>query len=164
MAEEIKFLEVEQEKLDFERERHARDQWWQEDRLINQRLTWLLTSHGVIGAGYAWVKHRISEITVDLAKPIYDFRLLEALQYYQKQLIELADLLKILGSAVSVLVLIGIASALWAQHKLQKVHYPQYRLYVTTRSTIGGHGTALLMPLLCLGAWMWIGDVSSSIS
>src|SRR6185312_17423895 len=100
MAGNTELLELEREKLDFERECHARDRWWQEDRLINQRLTWLLTSHGVIGAGYAWLKHRISEIHVEvvgLQECKDKLQLLNAKLHYKEQLVELSDLLVVLG-------------------------------------------------------------------
>jgi hypothetical protein len=159
MAGETEFLELEREKLDFERERHARDQWWQEDGLVNQRLTWLLTSQGVIGAGYAWLRHRIAEITVELAKKDADLKLLDAQKHYRQLLTELSDLLVALGFAVSLLILIGIGSAIWAQHVLQKQHYPRCRLYITRVTTIGGHLAALAFPLLCIITWWGISGV-----
>ena len=42
-----------------------KDYWWHENDLINQRITWLLTSHSLLCAGFAWLKYRIAEITFD---------------------------------------------------------------------------------------------------
>jgi hypothetical protein len=50
------------EQLDLEIQKHARQRWWHEDHLVNQRTTWLLTTQAVLGAAYGYVQNRIAEI------------------------------------------------------------------------------------------------------
>ena len=45
-------LSLECGRLDLEVERTAHARWWQEDSLVNQRLTWLLYSQTVLLAVY----------------------------------------------------------------------------------------------------------------
>jgi hypothetical protein len=149
------FGKLEKEKLDLEREKHACKRWWQEDQLIHQRLSWLLTSHGVIGAGYAWLKHRIAEVGVELATIKCDPVLLEAQEAYRDQLIGLSEALVLIGLTISVLILLGVGSALWAQYILQG-KYNMYELSVSKHTTRGGYVSALAMPIVCICAWVWI--------
>jgi hypothetical protein len=41
------------------------------EELINQRLGWLLTAQGVIGAGCAWLMQWIAEIATEIAVGVY---------------------------------------------------------------------------------------------
>ena len=139
---------LEERRLAFDRERHARERWWREDELVNQRTTWLLTTQAVLGTAYGFVRYRIAEITHrNLAKTPYDYdpdRYLDTLRLFANCLVAIG----IVGSIVS---LIGIYAAHQAQRALQR-HYGDY-LGVSPTTTLMGHWTALATPLLFIVAW-----------
>ncbi len=57
---------VDQERLLFEREKHANEQWWRGDTAVAQRLVWLFAVQGLLGGGYAYLKNQqLAQIAVE---------------------------------------------------------------------------------------------------
>lgn len=134
-------------------ERHARERWWHEEELINQRLGWLLTAQGVIGAGYAWLMHRIAEIATEVAKaPSAEIR--SALSAYRERLIELSGALWGIGVVMAAFVFVGVLAAVFAQRSLREHyrHHP-FQLGISAGTTIAGQAVAVSVPLVCMLAW-----------
>lgn len=133
----------------FDRERHARERWWREDELVNQRTTWLLTTQAVLGTAYGFVRYRIAEITHwDFAKGPIDYvagPYLETLGLFAYYLVCIG----ITGSSVS---FVGILAAHQAQRSLRR-QFPEFSLGVTPFVTLVGHMTALATPFLFIVAW-----------
>lgn len=133
----------------FDRERHARERWWREDELVNQRTTWLLTTQAVLGTAYGFVRYRIAEIAHRNPDKIpYDYdadRYLETLGLF-------AGCLVAIGMVGSIVSFFGI----WAAHRAQKAlqaHYTEFNLGVSPSTTRMGHWTARSTPLLFIIAW-----------
>lgn len=137
-------------RLAFEKEVHGRERWWREDELINQRTTWLLTTQAVLGTAYGFVRYRIAELThQNLAKGLPDFDL----KPYLETLRVFATCLVTIGIVSSLVTLMGIFAAQWAQKFLQK-QYGRH-LGVNPLTTRLGHLTALATPSLFIIAWAW---------
>lgn len=63
--EDAKF-QLDTEKLQFERQKHMRERWWQEGAVISHRLNWLLASQAVLGGAYLYLSQRIAFIATSL--------------------------------------------------------------------------------------------------
>lgn len=134
----------------------ARDRWRHEDELINQRLTWLLSAHALLGAGYAWLRYRVAEVRLDLAaqdKPPQSLR--DEVPRYLAQLDELMGFLALVGLGVTLLVGLGIVAACMAQNRLKRDH-PGLALGVSRLTTNLGRCTALAVPAACLLGWVHV--------
>lgn len=135
-------------------EHHARERWWREEELIKQRLGWLLSAHAVVGAGYGWLRHRIAETAVDIARAPDAPALQASLTAYAATLRQLSEALWWIGIVASLFVLLGVAAAIAAQRAIQ-THYRPYgvQLGVSPFTTIAGHATAVALPVLCIIGW-----------
>jgi hypothetical protein len=146
--------------LSFDVEQHARQRWWHEEDLIRDRITWLLTSHGVIGAGYAWLKHRSAELVVEVARAGKDDALRASLEAYRVRIDDLSLGLWWIGIVVSIFVLFGVGAAVAAQYQLRKQYDgADFKLGVSSVTTWLGQAVALALPALCLVGWKIARDV-----
>ena len=154
-------LELEAEKLHFEREKFAHSRWWQEDSLVNNRLTWLLQSQVILFAAFGLLAKdqsnsgsviaSISAATsasgasggsAAIAKPL-SVALVLALPY--------------LGVLVCFIIAIGVRAAWLAQEHLQKdARLLGIQLGVSTVTTRGGRAPGYLLPLAFSAAWGWL--------
>jgi hypothetical protein len=66
-------FDVERNTYKLEANKHTQERWWQEDELVNQRTTWLLTTQGVLGTAYGFLVYRIAEVkyTVVWPRPVF---------------------------------------------------------------------------------------------
>jgi hypothetical protein len=138
-----------QETYKLEASKHAHDRWWQEDELVNQRTTWLLTTQGVLGTAYGFLLYRIAEVK-------YTVELQEKLEagLYIDALTTLANIVALIGSGSAFVSFIGILAACIAQHSLSKLY--RKNLGVTKLTTWTGHAVAAATPLLCILAWAYL--------
>jgi ABC-type multidrug transport system permease subunit len=146
--EENELALVERERLNFQKLVHARQRWWYEENLINQRLTWFFTSQGLLGLGFAWLKYRIAEIVAApslVAKPVL----------YVAQLEQLSRFLLALGLVVSVFTLMGIGAAISAQQLMKdEPENAGFRLDVSSMTTSRGRIAAYSIPGISIAAWL----------
>jgi hypothetical protein len=89
---------VEREKLSFEKIKHARDRWWQEDCLVNHRITWLLQTQGVIGTAYAFLRYRETDVVAGIVPGLVDPK---KTQQYVETLHQFERILQLLGGLSS---------------------------------------------------------------
>lgn len=146
-------------RLKFEKDKHVREQWWKEEQLMNERITWLLSAHALLGSGYAWLKYRIAEILYATLTSNVPERLNVFFFYdtpnnltYARRLEELSFAVLCVGLAVSAFALLGIIAAICAQASLAKQN-PLVKLGVNKYTTMAGRATALSLPFLCITAW-----------
>ncbi|TWW09427.1 hypothetical protein E3A20_14400 [Planctomyces bekefii] len=103
--------------------------WQREDDLINHRLTWLLTSQGLLFAGYGWI-------------------------FPQPQLSGLAWVVAYLGLISSLLIAAGLVGAVIAQLILRKRH--GHKLYIHFVCAIIGWATAVGLAIVFAGGWICV--------
>jgi hypothetical protein len=146
---------VELQKLEFEKEKHARERWWHEDCLVNQRTTWLIQIEGVLGAAYSFLRYRVVEVAAGIvqgmgstSKPTLET------SNYLATLNQFERALQFVGTSFSILLLVGIVAARNAQVALQRQH-PQYFLGVTHETTGWGHIASVAIPTVCVAAWVF---------
>jgi len=134
----------------------TRERWRHEDELINQRLTWLFSSQALICAGYAWLKFRVADITLEsVGREAVRKELTDTVKEYIAQLQQLMDFLSYIGIFVSVFVGVGLMAACIAQNRLKR-DYPDIKLGVSRETTNMGRLTALSLPAACLLAWAYM--------
>lgn len=148
MASEPEASNDKQSHFDFEIQKHAHERWWHEDELVNQRTTWLLTTQGVLGTAYGFVRYRIAEVK---------YRSLELPQnsdssLYVDTLSMFSKFLATIGVGSSLMSLLGIFAACLAQNALRQ-QCGSY-LGVTERTTMIGQFVAISTPVLCICAWI----------
>lgn len=145
---ESELARVERERLEFERMKHARERWWYEESLINQRLSWFFAAEGLLGLGYAWLKYRIAEVaagSAGVSNPVM----------YSAQLESLSRFLLVLGLLVAVFALLGIWAAAHAQQVMKEdPDNARFKLDVSPLTTSVGRLAAYSIPLLCIGSWL----------
>lgn len=133
-------LVLEVEKLMLEQEKFAHSRWWQEDALVNNRLTWLLQSQVILFAAYglfARDKSPTGEIPV--------------------QLTSLVSVLPWLGLAISIVIVMGVRAASRAQCVLQEIYAPMGIIMgVSDITTRRGRMPGYLMPLVFVIGWGWL--------
>ncbi len=139
---------VDERRLNFEIEKHARERWWHEDNLVNQRTTWLLTTQGVLGTAFGFVKYRIAELSFRAIDKPVEFKLPD----YVETLRVFADCLTAIGLVSALAAWAGIYAAHRAQRALQASHGPY--LGVTEHTTRLGYAVGLSTPMLCIVAWL----------
>ena len=126
--------ELEQQKVDLSR-------WFNEDTLVNQRLTWLLVSQALLFAAYGTVATKAMDACKE--KAAYLFSIL--------------SVISVAGPILAAVVLVGIAAATTAQFILYKSGVPPtQRMGVSTPTTLVGWSTALLIPLIFIVAWLYV--------
>jgi hypothetical protein len=139
---------LERIKLDFDKEKHARERWKHEDDLVNQRTTWLIQTQGVLGGAFAYLQFRITEVDAGLVTGLAA----SAKAPYISTLGQFSRGLQLIGFLSCAVLLLGIIAAHIAQTTLQREH-PQYKLGVASFTTTLGHGTAIAIPIACLAMW-----------
>ena len=129
-------LELDRERLAFERRKHDRERWWLEEGVINQRLTWLLTAQGFLAAGYAWIAQLPDSPATRLLKP-------------------LAAYLPLFGIALCAVVLLGLVAAHRAQDRLM-ADDPGGGIGNSTFIRAGGRLVPILIALLFALGWLCV--------
>lgn len=115
--------------------------WFNEDSLINQRLTWLLLAQGLLFAAYGTLATKFLDSGGEKAK----FAL------------ELIESIKLFGILFSSTILIGIVAAIAAQMILYFQHkQPGEEIGVHTFTTIAGWLTGVAVPVIFIFAWAGI--------
>lgn len=133
-------LALDRAKLEFDKEKHARERWWHEDALVNQRLNWLLTSQALLGAGYGYLQQRLAALSS--VSPPPDLKPLQ----------QISAGAPIFAIMLCIIILVGLQSAVWAQRKLQADH-PQFQLGVGRKTTFGGHLTSRVVAIIFVLGW-----------
>lgn len=131
-----------------ELEKHARERWWHEDDLVNQRTTWLLTTQGILAAGYAFLRYRIAELLE--GRPLAQVDWFK--RAYLQELETLANAIAIVGLVSCAVTFLGIFAAVAAQRALGRQY--AFVLGVTRWTTLTGQIVGLATPALCALAWM----------
>ena len=128
-------------------EEHGRQRWWHEDGLVNQRITWLLTTQGVVAGAYGFLVYRICGVAFGAAEsmPTGD------VDGYLAMLSRYAGLLVIIGIVTSFVSFAGTAAACLAQYLIARKY--QFGTGVSAFTTLLGWCTALATPVLCMVAW-----------
>lgn len=130
-------LILETEKLFLEKERIAHSRWWQEDALVNNRLTWLLQSQVVLFAAYGFLARTDGKVPVELKA------LVAALPW--------------LGFAVCVVIALGVRAA-WRAQRVLSDQYSKFGIVVGVDpiTTTVGRIPGYVMPLIFAGGWGWL--------
>jgi hypothetical protein len=134
-----------------DKESTIRSRWWREEDLVNQRLTWLFASHGLLAVGYAWLRYRIADIRYN--PDDFSDGPVDATAYIR----ELQDLMNILagvGAGVAFFVLCGLMAAWYAQ-RLIWARNPELDLGASIGTTNTGRIVALCVPMACLFVWAY---------
>ena len=161
---QIKTLRLQRQALAFEVEKHARERWWKEDLLVHQRITWLLTASGILGAGFGWLKYRVAELKYNPTSSstdvvgfiVYPSVGRDPKDRYLQVLEQLANVLAGLGFSVAACLFVGLLAACWAQYKLDEKYRPmEVELGVNKWTTRLGQCAACAMPLICMFAWWY---------
>jgi hypothetical protein len=121
--------ESEREKLDLDTLKHLRERWWHEDHLVNQRLTWLLTSQTLLFAALAWL------IPLREDDDLWIWMIIVG------------------GVLTSSIVLTGIEAAKRAQDDLLG-KWPEIREGIDSESRELGSLTSLALPYIFIFAWV----------
>jgi hypothetical protein len=121
--------EPECEKLDLDTLKHLRERWWHEDHLVNQRLTWLLTSQTLLFAALAWL------IPLREDDDLWIWMIIVG------------------GILTSGIVLMGIGAAKNAQDNLLE-KWPEIREGIDGESRELGSLTSIVLPCIFIFAWL----------
>lgn len=143
---------IEREKLAFDKEKEARERWLHEDALVDQRITWLIQTQGVIGTAYAFLRYRVADI---LATPVGAQKLER--QVHLETLHQFERILQLVGFITSLSMLIGVCAAFIAQIKLKQT-FSRYVLDVSSGTTAMGRAAGISMPAASVLAWIvsWV--------
>lgn len=115
--------------------------WFNEDALVNQRLTWLLLAQGLLFAAYGTLATKAVDACDD--KATYLFSVL--------------GLISAVGQIFAVLIFSGIGAAVCAQWILHdRYAAPKDPIGVHTATTIVGWLTGLFVPVVFFGAWLYV--------
>ncbi|MBD8528425.1 MULTISPECIES: hypothetical protein [unclassified Massilia] len=136
----------EKQLLKLEIEKHAHERWWQEDELVNQRTTWLLTTQAVLGTAYGFLLYRIAEVRYSFADPP-----VANAAHYIDVLLMLTHFLAVIGIGSATMSMAGIFAACRAQYALRN-NSPF--LGVTPGTTAVGQLVAVGTPVLFIMAWI----------
>ena len=117
-----------------------------EDDLINQRISWLVSSQSFLLTAYAIT---LNALAADSGRP----------QAAMQQ--RLLDLLPMAGIGSVILVGVAITGGLFAVSELRRfaaTKYPKDRLFVICKPTIQflGVSAPALIPIVFLVIWLWI--------
>lgn len=133
-------LIIEYEKLILEKQKIAHSRWWQEDALVNNRVTWLLQSQILLFAAYGLIA-RNSPVGGEFSQEFN--ALLAALPW--------------LGFGIGLVITLGIHAAWSAQKVLFNLYSPQGMVVgVHDVTTTVGRIPGRALPLLFAAGWGWI--------
>ncbi len=137
MNEQDKACEDKKFKLEVEKHAHAR--WWQEDSLVNNRITWLLQSQILLIAVYGIFARFPSKAGKDL------------------ELDQLLEMLPFLGFSICLVISIGIHAA-WEAQRILKEHYLKQEIEIGVHNATnwGGKIAGYMLPLVFAGGWGWV--------
>lgn len=132
-------LVLEAEKLFFEKEKIAHSRWWQEDALVNNRLTWLLQSQVILFTAYGFLARGN---TGNDTPP---------------ELKALVAALPWLGLSVCIVIALGVQAA-WGAQRFLGDYYAQLGISVGVhhKTTTGGRIPGYFMPSIFAGGWGWL--------
>ena len=130
-------FEGKKHKLEVEKHAHAR--WWQEDTLVNNRITWLLQSQILLIAVYGLFARLPSKSAETL------------------ELEQLLAMLPFLGFSICLVISIGIHAA-WEAQRILKDHYLKQEIEIGVHNATnwGGKITGYMLPLVFAGGWGWV--------
>jgi hypothetical protein len=130
--------------LRMERYKIELSRWFNEDALVNQRLTWLLASQALLFAAYGGIASKVLAVTC-------------ATEVMAATLLSVIPIITWIGRSFAVVILAGIVAAIMAQLHLHRTWTPRpAQLGVSTPTTLIGWGTCVLVPIIFLGAWCWL--------
>ena len=144
LALEVERVALDREKHALEQEKLVRARWWHEDGLIGQRVTWLLTSQAILGAGYAYLR--------SLVKFTFGPGGQGHIAPESLNLSRLASAAPLVAIAICTFLLLGIHGAARAKSALQK-QYPQLTLGVSPLLTNLGHNAARAVAAVFIIVW-----------
>ncbi len=148
-----------------------RDELAHESVLINQRMTWLLTSQGALLSGNALLLYVKATATTaaDTATTAADtathgvHAAAQGTDPFSAALNTFTATLPIVGIGTAALILLGVLGALWAQHNFHrgidelagcdKAHFPQRDRLVDGPMFLGDL-TAVLTPVVFIAIWL----------
>jgi len=133
-------LVLECEKLHLEKEKLAHSRWWQEDALVNNRVTWLLQSQVILFAAYGLLAKSGPEKAIS---PDRLENLLAALPW--------------LGFSIGLAITLGIHAA-WTAQKVLYGLYKEQGITVGVHSvtTTAGRMPGRALPLIFAAGWGWL--------
>lgn len=115
--------------------------WFNEDALVNQRLTWLLLAQGLLFAAYGTIATKA----------------VDSCDHKASYLFSILGLVSNVGIAFAVVILFGIGAAILAQGILHYKRNNSWRsIGVNTVTTTIGWLTGLAVPVVFLLAWHYI--------
>jgi hypothetical protein len=135
--------------LPLEKDRLYYTRWWQEDSLVNHRITWLLQSQAFLFAAFGLLS---STATKDPNGKVYDMASVK----------NALTLIPIVGVILCIIVLLGIVAACGAQAQLHRQRSgrnstsAELEFGVSLLTTIGGWLSGGLLPILFVCGWCWL--------
>jgi len=115
--------------------------FYNEDALINQRLTWLLLAQGLLFAAYGTVATKAVDSCDEKAEYLFS----------------VLGLISKVGPIFAAVIFTGIAAAIAAQGVLHYKRKPGWRgIGVSTATTLIGWMTGLSVPIIFFVAWCYI--------
>lgn len=133
----------------------ARERWVHEDALVNQRMTWLLHSQGLLFAAYGLV-----------AKSVFDGKLATAsgapatpgAAELAEPLRRVFSLIPVLGIGTCIAIALGVFAAWSAQERVGRDFARSSRVPVgvSKETTFLGRLTAVLLPLFFVSGWIYL--------
>jgi hypothetical protein len=138
-ASEYAKLVLEAEKIFIEKRKLAHARWWQEDSLVNNRLTWLLTSQSFLFAGYGFIA-RASHTNLTPEQQA----LIKALPW--------------LGLSICIVIALAIKAAWDAQGILESRYCDELRIKVGVddETNSAGRIPGSLLPVIFVCCWGWL--------
>ncbi|MCX7099459.1 MAG: hypothetical protein NTV43_16315 [Methylococcales bacterium] len=135
-------LVFEAEKIFIEKRKFAHARWWQEDSLVNNRLTWLLTSQSFLFAGYGFIARGGPNPNCPVPE----------------QVDALINVLPWLGLSVCIVIALAIRAAWQAQHILGDKYWEELKITigVDDRTNSAGRMPGSLLPLIFGSCWGWL--------
>ena len=123
--------DMDERKLHLEQEKLAHSRWWQEDSLVNNRMTWLLTSQTILFAAYG-----------------------VAISNGSSRLQPLIHLLPWMALGIVIVIALGVHSAWNAQKVLQKEYEAKgIEVGVHRATTWGGRTPGWGLPIILVAGW-----------
>ena len=115
--------------------------WFNEDSLVNQRLTWLLIAQALLFAAHGTVATKVVDACKEKAE----------------DLSEILTVISFVGPTLATIVFLGIAAAVTAQYILHSQRQdPTASIGVNTYTTLAGWTTALLVPVVFFSSWLYL--------
>jgi len=148
---------LEGQRLIHTKQRMALQRWWQEDKLVHNRLSWLLTSQTIMFAGYGITARSLAEPPKPYGDPFPFPYAPDSAQRATALLHHLSDGLPVAGVVLCLIIAIGVWSARFAQRLLSMEHQGSaIKVGVSPQTSWGGMLPSFLIPLIFAGMWGWL--------